>query len=142
MQRRRATRGEVNIVTFIVLGAILFAVWWLWLWSPLALDQIDVKQAVAEAVNTAANNGLETARFRLVQKLNHDIGWHYEIDEVTNQEVKRPGLGIEPKEIVLVKNEESKDWECSVSYVRTIRLVPFNMRRNFQYQASARTPIR
>ena len=117
----KSSRGAVNPLSVIVILAILAAVYYVAIFAPAYLDNIDVTDAVVSAYNQTGQAQDETIRTNLRDKLKR-IGTHREPNE-NGELVEVLGLGI-PDEDVTYEVNPDNTVTVQVKYVREIRLKP------------------
>ncbi len=122
----RRPRGAVNLVNLTLILIVAAGAYIAWLYVPLWLDDLDVREAIAAGVGqlpiepSALDGHIRT---RVAARLN-TVGTHWEDQDGKRVEV--PGLGIEPDEIQVERNAQAKTGRLSVDYARTVRLKPLN----------------
>jgi len=117
----RGPRGAVNPLSVIVIVAIVAAIYYVAIFAPAYLDNIDVTDAVVSAYNQTGQAQDETIRTNLRDKLKR-IGTHREPNE-NGELVEVLGLGI-PDEDVTYEVNPDNTVTVQVKYVREIRLKP------------------
>ncbi len=133
--RLRRPRGAFNILTFLLLIALVVSIWGAWLYVPLMLDHIDCKEVVSQAASSVFLDGPEIAKARAMARLNGSIGWHDALDPTTGQTKRAPGLGIDPDQLTIESDRDSNQVQVRLTYRRTIQLRPFQEWRSFDFAA-------
>lgn len=121
---RRAT-GAVNPLSVLIIAAVVGGLYWLIMFGPKYLDNLDVKEAVDIAIATAKDRGDDALVVTIISSM-AKVGWHREEDPESGDLVEKPGLGLAPENIVVERNEDAKTIRITVSYTRDVHLVPFN----------------
>lgn len=126
--------GESNPVTWIVVLALIGAGFYGYHVGPVYMDNLEVKEAAAEAFNLYWTNGEKNARDRLVIRLNEKgIGTHLEVDE-NGVESWKPGLGIDPERVTFVDSPDGT-LRVTVNYDRVVIFSPLKKRKIFNVTA-------
>jgi hypothetical protein len=120
----RRPRGAVNLVSLTLTVAFLSGAYLAWIYVPLWLDNLDVKQAVSAGVGQLTSElGADPERVRaeVVRRLSN-VGSHWE--ERDGRQVEVPGLGLDAGDVKLERDGETKVVRLTVDYHRTVKLVP------------------
>ena len=121
----RRPRGAVNLVNTTLFLAVAAVAYLAWLYIPLWLDNLDVREAVSIGFGQLSSGGpsMDTSRVQqaVADKLTR-VGTHWE--EKDGAKVEAPGLGVEPQEVVVERAPDGKTGWVSVEYARTVRLKP------------------
>jgi len=114
----------VNTTLFLAVAAVAYLAW---LYIPLWLDDLDVREAVSIGFAQLASGGpaMDTARVQdaVASQLSR-VGKHWE--EKDGAPVEVPGLGVEPGDVVVERAPDGKRGRVSVEYPRTVRLKPLD----------------
>src|SRR4030095_16159064 len=100
----RRPRGAVNLVRLTLTVAFLSGAYLAWIYVPLWLDNLEVKQAVAAGVGQLASElGADPERVRaeFVRRLSN-VGSHWE--ERDGRQVEVPGLGLDAGDVKLERD--------------------------------------
>jgi hypothetical protein len=114
----------VNLVSLTLTVAFLSGAYLAWIYVPLWLDNLDVKQAVSAGVGQLTSElGADPERVRaeVVRRLSN-VGSHWE--ERDGRQVEVPGLGLDAGDVKLERDGETKVVRLTVDYHRTVKLVP------------------
>ena len=110
----------VNLTLLLLVGGASYAGW---LFIPLWLDDLDVREAVSAAWGQLAyDSGDERIRDALLLKL-HNLGSHYE--EQDGKQVEVPGLALTAQDIQIERDPANSTGRVAVEYTRTVKLKPF-----------------
>ena len=123
----RRPRGAVNLVNTTLFLAVTAVAYLAWLYIPLWLDDLDVREAVSIGFGQLSSGGpsLDTARVqRAVADQLSRVGKHWE--EKDGAQVEAFGLGIAPEEVVVERGTDGRRGRVSVEYARTVRLKPLD----------------
>ena len=134
-------RGAVNLVSLTLLVAAVSGGYLAWLWVPLWLDDLDVREALAAGVGQlgAENSGLDAAAIqKLVANRLTRVGTHWE--EHDGQQVEVPGLGLDPEDVHVER--EGKNGRLSVDYARTAKLKPLDRYWTFRFHTAREGSVR
>lgn len=124
---------ETNPVSVILVIALAAAGFYGFHVAPLYLDNLEVKEATAEAYNAWIVDGEERARFKLMSRLNDKgTGYHFEVDDDGVEQVK-PGLGIPDEQVTFEFDDRSRLLTVSVTYKRTVQFKPLEKRKTFSF---------
>ena len=132
----RRPRGAVNLVNLTLIVLVLAGAYLAWLYVPLWLDDLDVREAVAAAVGqlTIESSTLDgQIRQRLATQLG-SVGTHWEDQDGKRVEV--PGLGIEADDVQIERSPEAKTGRVTVDYARTVRLKPLQRYWTIRFHTS------
>jgi VCBS repeat-containing protein len=129
----RTPAGKTNPISVLLFLAFVAGGWWLYTYGPIYIDNLEVKDEVAKGVAQAALEGDTAAHNTLVVRLNKTIGWHYEIDEETQLERVKPGLGVEKEQVVVSSDSSTKTVTVRVEYDRTFQLAPLKDRKTLHF---------
>lgn len=125
--------GESNPVTWIVVLALIGAGFYGYHVGPVYMDNLEVKEAAAEAFNVYWTDGETVARRKLIIRLNEKgFGTHLEVDE-NGVESWKPGLGIDPERVTFT--DSAGTLRINVSYERVVIFTPLKKRKTFQVSA-------
>ena len=130
----RRLRGGVNLVNLTLTVALLSGAYLTWLYVPLWLDDLDVREALAAGAGqlTSESLGMDapaiqtTVAARLAK-----VGYHWE--EQGGHQVQVPGLGLEPDEVQIERGADGRSGRLTVDYTRTVKLKPLDRYWTFQF---------
>lgn len=124
---------ETNPVTVLLVIALAGAGFYGFHVAPLYLDNLEVKEAAAEAFNTWIVEGEERARFKLMLRLNgKGTGYHHEIDDDGVEQVK-PGLGIPDEQVTFDFDDGKRVLTVSIAYTRLVQFKPLEKRKTYSF---------
>lgn len=134
---------KTNPVTVLVVLLLLAAGWWGWIFGPLYIDHLEVKEAASQIVNLVPQaRGVDDAIATPLTRLNTRVGWHYQVDEETGEESVQPGLGLTAENnVVLDVDEERKHIKVRIAYSRVVQLKPFQRRQRVAFAAEAKLTV-
>ncbi len=121
----RRPRGAVNLVNLTLFVAVVSGAYLAWLYVPLWLDDLDVREALAAGVGqlTSENSGQDAlAVQRMIAARLSKVGSHWE--EQDGKQVEVPGLGLDPEEVTVERGADGRSAKLTVDYGRTVRLKP------------------
>ena len=121
----RRPRGAVNLVNLTLTVALVSGAYLAWIYIPLWLDDLDVREALAAGVGqlTSENSGMDTVAIQKMVAIRlSKVGYHWE--EQDGRQVQVPGLGLEPEEVQVQRGADGKSGRLSVDYGRTVKLQP------------------
>ena len=118
--------GKVNPVTLVLILAVVGGIWAVIDLSPAYLDQFDVDEAVASAVNTAAKGRLsdEQLATQILTKLNR-VGKHWEEDS-NGEQSELLGLGLTEDNVTVERDTVANRISIAVEYDRMMQLKPLS----------------
>jgi hypothetical protein len=128
----RKLRGETNPYTILLLLGLAVAGYFGFYYIPFWLDHLEVREAVDQAYNVAILEGEESAKSRLLMRLNSGtggnppVGEHFEVNEDGVEEIKK-GLGLTEEQIVITNNPPNLS--IRIDYARTFVMKPSEKRR-------------
>jgi len=127
----------VNLVNLTLLVAVVAGAYLAWVYIPLWLDDLDVREALAAGVGqlTSENLGMTEAAIQKVvaNRLAH-VGYHWE--EQDGRQVQVPGLGIEADDVQIERGADGKSGRLSVDYARTVKLKPLEQYWTLRFHTS------
>jgi hypothetical protein len=133
----RRPRGAVNLVNLTLLVAFVSAVYVGWLYIPLWLDDLDVREALAAGVGqlTSETAGVEVPAIqkRVAARLN-GVGYHWE--EQDGRQVQVPGLGLEADDVQVERAPDGKSGRLTVDYARSVKLMPLERYWTLRFHTS------
>ena len=127
----------MNLVSLTLLVAVVAGAYLAWLYIPLWLDDLDVREALAAGVGqlTSENLGMtEAAIQKTVANRLARVGYHWE--EQDGRQVQVPGLGIEADDVQIERGADGKSGRLSVDYVRTVKLKPLEQYWTLRFHTS------
>jgi hypothetical protein len=134
---------RTNPVTVLFLLALALAGWWAFIFGPLYLDHLEVREAAAQTIALIPGAGTPKDAAKIpVNRLNTRVGWHYQVDEETGEERVLPGLGIDFDEGVTVDYDPStKLAVVRFSYDRVVQLKPLERRQRVHFVAESKIKL-
>jgi len=127
----------VNLVSLTLLVAVVAGAYLAWLYIPLWLDDLDVREALAAGVGQLTSESLgmtEAAIQKTVANRLARVGYHWE--EQDGRQVEVPGLGIEAEDVQIERGADGKSGRLSVDYVRTVKLKPLEQYWTLRFHTS------
>jgi hypothetical protein len=129
----------VNLVNFTLTVTVVSGAYLAWIYVPLWLDDLDVREALAAGVNqlTSENLGMteDAIQKGVAARLAH-VGYHWE------DQVQVPGLGIEPDDVQAERSSDGKSARLTLDYSRTVRLKPLNQYWTVRFHTSREASLR
>jgi len=133
----------VNLVSLTLLVAVVAGAYLAWVYIPLWLDDLDVREALAAGVGqlTSENLGMTEAAIQKVvaNRLAH-VGYHWE--EQDGRQVQVPGLGIEADDVQIERGADGKSGRLSVDYARTVKLKPLEQYWTLRFHTSREATLK
>jgi len=133
----------VNLVSLTLLVAVVAGAYLAWLYIPLWLDDLDVREALAAGVGqlTSENLGMtEAAIQKTVANRLARVGYHWE--EQDGRQAQVPGLGIEADDVQIERGADGKSGRLSVDYVRTVKLKPLEQYWTLRFHTSREATLK
>ena len=93
-----------------------------YLFIPLWLDDLDMREAVAAAFGQTSTDSDDNHIRALILEKARRVGTHWE--EQDGKQVEVPGLGVEPGDVVIERKGGGGEVRVRVDYTRTVRLRP------------------
>ena len=127
----------MNLVSLTLLVAVVAGAYLAWLYIPLWLDDLDVREALAAGVGQLTSESLgmtEAAIQKTVANRLARVGYHWE--EQDGRQVQVPGLGIEADDVQIERGADGKSGRLSVDYVRTVKLKPLEQYWTLRFHTS------
>ena len=101
----------MNLVNLTLTVAVVSGAYLGWLWIPLWLDDLDVREALAAGVGqlTSENLGVDAAMIQknVATRLAR-VGYHWE--EQDGKQVQVPGIGVEPDDVQIERGADGRFW--------------------------------
>ena len=133
----------MNLVNLTLLVAVVAGAYLAWLYIPLWLDDLDVREALAAGVGqlTSENLGMtEAAIQKTVANRLARVGYHWE--EQDGRQAQVPGLGIEADDVQIERGADGKSGRLSVDYVRTVKLKPLEQYWTLRFHTSREATLK
>lgn len=127
----------MNVVNLTLTAAVVSGAYLAWMYVPLWLDDLDVREALAAGVGqlTNDNSGKDAPAVQaFVASRLASVGTHWEVQSGAPVEV--PGLGIDPDDVLVERSKDGRSGKLTVDYVRTVRLKPTNQYWTVRFQTS------
>jgi hypothetical protein len=134
--KRVRKNGETNPVTVLLIVALVAISFYVFHVGPLYWDNLEAKEAAAEAFNVFYTDGEDLARTKLLTRLNirSTNTEHYEVDEEGVETIK-PGYGLQDENIAFIYDEETKQLTVRITYDRIVEFKPFKKRKTYHLVA-------
>lgn len=124
-------RGAVSLFTILLLLGLAVVGYAGWLYIPLFLDNLDMREASSAAFNRLANDpDLERVRGFFLGRAN-SIGTHWDVKDGARVEVK--GLGLTESDVVIDRDALEHTGHVQVDYTREVKLWPFERYTTFDF---------
>lgn len=117
----------MNLATWAAVAGALVALYCLIIFAPAYLDNLSVKEAAVAAASRGINASDDLIQGVIINRVNFGqdaVGYHYEEDPETGARTEIRGLGLEPENITVFRNEPARTLTITVAYSRVIRLFP------------------
>ena len=127
----------MNLVNLTLLVAVVAGAYLAWVYIPLWLDDLDVREALAAGVGQLTSESLgmtEAAIQKTVANRLARVGYHWE--EQDGRQVQVPGLGIEADDVQIERGADGKSGRLSVDYARTVKLKPLEQYWTLRFHTS------
>lgn len=134
--------GKTNPVTVLVILAVIAGGYWVVMFGPLYLDNLEVREAADSAFNVYVVERDETKAIREALNRQTKIGSHFEVSEEDGTEQKLPGLGLTEDDVVLEHDESSGEASVRIEYNRTVILWPTENRRTVHFAVEKKGKIK
>lgn len=133
-------RGGVNVLGVLLVFGLVAGAYWLYVYSPVYLDNLDVREGVAEAYNirSSRDGDLRVA----IQRHANDpgVGWHREDDGWGYVKIVG-GLGITDDQITIERDEVNNRITIRVTYSREVQLKPTAQVRHVKFVVEKVGPL-
>ena len=133
----------MNLVSLTLTVALLSGAYLAWIYVPLWLDDLDVREALAAGVGqlTSENAGMDAeAVQRAVALRLTNVGYHWE--EQQGRQVQVPGLGLESKDVQVERGPDGKSGRLTVDYARTVKLRPLDRYWTLRFRTTREGTVR
>jgi hypothetical protein len=139
----RRPRGAVNLVNLTLTVTVVSGAYLGWLWIPLWLDDLDVREALAAGAGqlTSENLGVDPAAIQknVVTRL-AQVGYHWE--EQDGKQVQVPGIGLEPDDVQIERAADGRSGRLTVDYGRTVKLKPLERYWTVKFHTTREATLR
>ena len=139
----RRPRGAVNLVNLTLTVTVVSGAYLGWLYVPLWLDDLDVREALAAGVGqlTSENLGMTEAAIQktVALRLAH-VGYHWE--EQDGRQVQVPGLGLEADDVQIEHGADGRSGRLTVDYGRTVKLKPLERYWTVKFHTTREANVR
>ncbi|MFZ5469645.1 MAG: hypothetical protein ACOZIN_09425 [Myxococcota bacterium] len=133
--------GKVNLVSLLLIAGVVGGIYALVVFSPVYLDNLDVKEAIAAAYNQAGRMDDRALVGLIKSRVNAAaVGEHVEDDGYGNQRVVG-GLGIKDEQITVQRDEVRRTILIRVDYQREVVLKPTDRIRQVRFSPMKEGPI-
>ncbi len=140
----RRPRGAVNLVSLTLLVAAVSGAYLAWIYVPLWLDDLDVRETLAAAagqlVDTAAISPDQNNIRQIVAGKLKKVGTHWEDQDGKNVEL--PGLGVAPEDVQIEASPDGRSARVTLDYARTVKLRPLERYWTIQFHTAREGSIR
>ncbi len=117
--------GKTNLIAVVVVGAVVYGIWWIVTFSGVYLDNLDVTDAVKGAYNESNRKDDETLTGIILSKCNAStLGVHEEDDGYGTIKEDVPGIGMKRENVSITRDEVRKTIRIAVEYQRKVKLKP------------------
>lgn len=132
--------GRINLsglLSLLLLAAIVYSAV---VFSPIYLDNLDVKEAAARAVAQGSKLH-DTGLQQYIVNETRNVGTHFVEGEDGQWEEER-GLGLEPGDILIDRDPNGAYITIRVNYQRRVELKPFKRFKTVNFQVEKHGPLR
>lgn len=139
----RRPRGAVNLVNLTLTVSVLSGGYLAWIYIPLWLDDLDVREAVAAGAGQLSeeNTSLDAAGIQKMVALRlTKVGTHWE--EQDGKQVEVPGLGLDAEDVQVERSADGKRGRVTVDYARTVRLKPLDRTWTLRFHTTREAGIK
>lgn len=138
--------GKIELSNLVALAVVAGGIWAVILFSRPVLDNLDVKSALAEAVNQRGYSEDQLKQFLLTRLngspgANQHVGTHFELDD-TGHPIEVPGLGLDEDNIEVDRNTVTGRQTITILYDRTVQLSPLHRQVQLHFSPSKEGEIR
>jgi hypothetical protein len=127
----------VNLVNLTLTVAFVSAGYLSWIYIPLWLDDLDVREALAAGASQLTSESLGATEAGVQQKVAiglNQVGYHWE--EKDGRQVPVPGLGVEPDDVQIERGKDGNTARLTVDYARTVKLKPLERYWTLRFHTS------
>ena len=133
----------MNLVNVTLTVALVSGAYLAWIYVPLWLDDLDVRETLAAGVGqmTAEVSALDgPAVQRMVAGRLAKVGYHWEEQE--GRQVQVPGLGIDPQDVQVERAADGRSGRLTLEYARTVKLQPLERYWTLRFRTTREGTIR
>jgi hypothetical protein len=124
-------RGAVNLFTIVLLLALAALAYAGWLYVPLFMDNLDMREAASATFNRLAHDNDDVGVRAYFLTRANAIGTHWERKDGALVEVK--GLGLTEADVVLERDPVERSGHVQADYERSVRLWPLERFQSFDF---------
>ncbi len=118
----RQARGAVSLFSLVLLLGLAAGGYCVWLFAPVYLDNLDVREASTASFNRMATDpDLDRIRTYFLSRTKR-IGTHWETEGGTR--VEKPGLDLTDSDVIVERDSNEHTGRVQVDYQREVRLWP------------------
>lgn len=133
----------MNVVNLTLTAAVVSGVYLAWIYVPLWLDDLDVREAlstgVSQLTSEAGGPDPSTIQHRVAARL-AQVGSHWE--EQDGKQVQLPGLGLEAEDIQIERSQDGRSGTVTVDYLRTVKLKPLDRYWTVKFHTSREAKLK
>jgi hypothetical protein len=124
-------RGAVSLFSIVLLLGLAAGGYCLWVFAPVYLDNLDVREATTAAFNRMVPDpDMDRVRVYLLSRTKR-IGTHWEDEGGTR--VEKPGLDLTDSDIVVERDTNEHTGRVQVDYQREVKLWPTERFTTFNF---------
>jgi hypothetical protein len=120
------------------MGLIVGGIYAIWVFSKPVLDNLDVKEVIAVALNQRSGDD-QGLKLMIIDRLRR-VGTHWAEDEYGNV-VEKEGLGLTPDDITVDRNEVAGTLFIRVDYERVVSLPPSKSTYTLRFSPQKEGPL-
>ena len=133
----------MNLVNLTLTVAFVSAVYLTWIYVPLWLDDLDVREALAAGASQLTSESLGATEAGVQKKVAiglNQVGYHWE--EQDGQQVQVRGLGLEPDDVQIERAKDGNSARLTVDYARTVKLKPLERYWTLRFHTSREASLK
>jgi hypothetical protein len=133
--------GKINLIAVVILGGIAYGVWWVFTFSGIYLDNIDVKEAVESGYNMSPRATDEMIALEVMGKCNMEKLGHHEEDDGYGTITVKGGLGVKPENVQVLRDTVTGRIAIVVDYQRKVLMKPLSKVKIVKFHVKREGPI-
>ena len=133
----------MNLVNLTLTAALLSGAYLAWIYVPLWLDDLDVREALSAGLGqlTAETSAFDgPAVQKMVATRLAKVGYHWA--EQDGRQVQVPGLGIDPEDVQVERGADGRSGKVALEYARTVKLQPLERYWTLRFRTTREGTIR
>jgi hypothetical protein len=131
--------GKVSLVSTALMAAVAGGIYWVVIFAPVYLDNLDIKDVVSACYNDSGRANDEMLRRRITEVAER-VGTH-QAEDGFGRLIDAPGLGLDPEQITLFRDEVRGTILIQVEYDQEVQLKPLQKKQRIHFSTVKEGPV-